>query len=81
MVRQNDLQKMREELEMLEALHWASGRGIPGMPEVCAVCDAFQESNHLVKCEGCGDVYVCREGPCAHLHEVQAHPALSRLRS
>ncbi len=81
MIREDELRRIREEHEAFETWHVLSPRVAAGMFEVCAICDAVREKDELARCEGCGDVYVCREGSCARLHEAQAHPVLSRWRS
>jgi NADH:ubiquinone oxidoreductase subunit F (NADH-binding) len=81
MIGENELRRIREEHEAYETWRTVSRHVVASLFEVCAVCDAVRDKEHLVRCEGCANVYVCRDGTCARLHEAQAHPVLSRWRS
>lgn len=81
MLREDELRRIREEHESFETWRTVSRHVVASLFEVCAVCDSVRDKEHLVRCEGCANVYVCRDGTCARLHEAQAHPVLSRWRS
>jgi hypothetical protein len=77
MLSHDELEKIREEREVLDTWRNYSRHIIADFLEACAICGILRERAHLTRCRWCEDTYVCKEGACAQQHQVQLHPAVA----
>lgn len=77
MLSHNELEKIREEREVLETWRSYSRHVVAEMLEACAICGSVREKTQLSRCRWCDDVYICKEGDCAQQHQAELHPAVA----
>ena len=77
MLSRDDLQKLREENDVVDTWRKYSRHVVAELLEACAVCGAVREKDHLTRCQWCEDVYFCQEGLCSHHHHAAEHPAVA----
>jgi hypothetical protein len=77
MMNKDELERIREEREVLDVWRRYSCHVVADMLEACAVCGTVREKEHLVRCQWCEDVYFCKDTVCSHQHHAAAHPAVA----
>lgn len=77
MVGKEELERMREEREVMESWRKVSCHVVADLYEACSICDTVREKDRLTHCRWCEDVYYCREGVCAQHHHARTHPAVA----
>lgn len=77
MLSHKELEKIREEREVLETWRTFSRHVVAEMLEACAVCGAVRDKEMLTRCRWCEDAYICKDGVCAQQHQAALHPAVA----
>jgi hypothetical protein len=77
MLSHKELEKIREEREVIETWRRYSRHVVAEMLEVCAVCGIVREKVRLARCRWCDDTYVCKDGKCTQRHQAEVHPAVA----
>lgn len=77
MLSDDDLAKIREEVEVIDNWRTYSRHVIAELLEACTVCGTVRERERLVRCRWCEDIYCCKEGICTQHHQVEVHPAVA----
>jgi len=77
MLSHDDLDKLREEQEVMDVWRTFSRHVVADLLEGCAVCSTVREKARLTRCRWCEDTYICKEGVCAQHHQAELHPAVA----
>ncbi|MGA3324521.1 MAG: hypothetical protein ABSF45_08605 [Terriglobia bacterium] len=77
MLSHEELEKIREEREVLETWRSYSRHVVADLLEACAICGTLREKVQLSRCRWCEDTYICKEGVCAQKHQAELHPAVA----
>jgi hypothetical protein len=77
MLSHKELEKIREEREVLETWRTYSRHVVAEMLEVCAICGTVRDKQDLSRCRWCEDTYICTKGVCAEKHQAELHPAVA----
>ncbi len=77
MMSKRELEKIREEREVMDTWRKYSRHVVAEMLEACGICGAVREKERLTRCHWCNDVYICKEGTCAQQHQADLHPAVA----
>ena len=77
MLSHEELEKIREEREVMDTWRTYSRHVVAYLLEACAVCGMLREKVHLARCRWCEDTYICKEGVCAQQHQAELHPAVA----
>jgi hypothetical protein len=73
MLSRDDMEKSREEREVLDRWRKYSCHIVADLLEVCEVCSTVREKDRLARCRLCGDAYYCKNGVCSHDHYAHIH--------
>ena len=77
MLSHDELEKIREEQEVMETWRTYSRHVVADLLEACAICGAVGEKVEMSRCRWCEDTYLCKEGVCAQKHQADLHPAVA----
>ena len=77
MLSHEELERIREEHEVLYTWRTYSRHVVADLLEACAVCGTLRERTNLTRCRWCEDTYICKEGACAQQHQSELHPAVA----
>ncbi len=77
MLSHDELEKIREEREVMETWRSYSRHVVADLLEACAICGTVREKAQLVRCRWCEDIYICKEGLCSQQHQAELHPAVA----
>lgn len=77
MMNHDDLERIREEREVLDTWRKYSCHVVAELVEGCAICSTVRDKERLIRCLWCRDVYFCKDGICAHQHQAEVHPAVA----
>ena len=77
MLSHDELEKIREEREVLDTWRKYSCHVVADLLEVCTICGTVREKEKLVRCRWCNDVYICKDGTCGPKHQADLHPAVA----
>lgn len=77
MMNHDDLERIREEREVLDTWRKYSCHVVAELVEACSICGTVRDKERLIRCRWCADTYFCKEGTCAQQHQVQVHPAMA----
>jgi hypothetical protein len=77
MMSHDELEKIREEREVIETWRTYSRHVVAEMLEACAICGTVREKALMGRCRWCDDVYICKDGTCAQKHQADLHPAVA----
>lgn len=77
MMNRKELEKIREERQVMDTWRNYSRHVVAEMLEACSVCGTVRDKEHLSRCRWCNDVYICKEGCCGHQHQAEVHPAVA----
>lgn len=77
MLDKHELEKIREEHEVMDNWRAYSRHVVAALLEACAVCGTVREKEGLTRCRWCEDVYYCKDGLCAQQHNADTHPSVA----
>jgi len=77
MMNHDDLERIREEREVLDTWRKYSCHVVAELLEACVICGTVRDKERLIRCRWCRDVYFCKEGICAHQHQAEVHPTVA----
>jgi len=77
MLGKGDLERIREEREVMDIWRKYSRHVVAELLEACAICGTVREKEHLTCCHWCEDTYYCKEGVCSQQHQAEIHPAVA----
>jgi recombinational DNA repair protein RecR len=77
MLSHKELDRIREEREVMETWRTYSRHVVAEMLEACSICGTLREKDQLSRCRWCEDTYICKEGVCAQQHQAELHPAVA----
>jgi len=77
MMDSDELERLREEHEVMDIWRKYSRHVVAELLEACSVCGTVRDKESLTRCRWCNDVYVCKEGTCVQKHQTELHPAMA----
>jgi hypothetical protein len=77
MMSKDDLERIREEQDVMESWRKVSCHVVADLCEACSICGTVRDKDRLARCRWCKDVYYCKEGVCAQQHHAGVHPAVA----
>jgi recombinational DNA repair protein RecR len=77
MLDRDELEKIREEHEVMDNWRTYSRHVVAEFLEACSICGTVREKDHLTRCRWCEDIYYCKDGLCAQQHGADVHPAVA----
>jgi hypothetical protein len=77
MMSRDDLERIREEREVMDIWRKYSRHVVAKLLEACTICGTVRQKERLTRCHWCEDVYYCKEGVCSQQHQAEMHPAVA----
>jgi len=77
MMEHDELDKIREEREVMDIWRKYSRHIVADLLEACSICGNVRDKELLTRCRWCTDVYICRKGTCTQKHQTELHPAMA----
>jgi len=77
MLSHEEIEKIREERDVLETWRRYSRHVVAHLLEACDICGTLREKGQLARCRWCQDTYICKEGICAQQHLADLHRAVA----